>query len=82
MDIVTLESRKTGDKCYDFCIDDAIFHIKKAHEALEEGLSDPKAWYESSKFTAKVLSKSLPFIVAVQMQESQVEDQESVTGEN
>jgi hypothetical protein len=82
MDLVTLESRKNGDRYHDFCIDDAIFHIKKAHEALEEGLSDPKVWYESSKFTAKVLSKSLPFIVAVQMQESLAEDQESVTGES
>jgi len=82
MDLVTLESRKNGDKYHDFCIDDAIFHIKKAHEALEDGLADPKAWYETSKITTKVLAKCLPFIVAVQMQESLAEDQESSSGEN
>jgi hypothetical protein len=82
MDPVTLESRKNGDRYHDFCIDDAIFHIKKAQEALEEGLADPEAWYTSSKFTAKVLAKSLPFILAVQMQESQGEDQGSSSGES
>jgi len=82
MDLVTLESRKNGDRYHDFCIDDAIFHIKKAQEALEEGLSDPKAWYTSSKFTSQVLAKSLPFILAVQMQESLAEDQGSSSGEN
>jgi len=82
MDLNALESRKNGDIYHDFCIDDAIFHIKKAQEALEEGLADPLSWYNQSKFTAKVLSKSLPFILAVQMQQSLAEDQESVTGEN
>jgi len=82
MDVVTLESRKTGEKYHDFCIDDAIFHIHKAHEALEEGLSDPAAWYASSRFAANVLAKCLPFIVSVQMQESLAEDQESNSGES
>ena len=82
MDICTLEERKTGDKYHDFCIDDAIFHLKKAHEALEEGLSDPLKWYASSLFTAKVLAKSLPFILTVQMQQSLAEDQGSETEEN
>jgi len=73
---------KTGDKYHDFCIDDAIFHIKKAQEALEEGLADPKDWYETSKITTKVLAKCLPFILAVQMQESRAVDQESSSGES
>ena len=82
MDVITLESRKTGDKYHDFCIEEAIFHIKKAQEVLEEGLQDPVTWYASSKFTAKVLAKSLPFILAVQMQESLAEDQGSSSGES
>ena len=82
MDVNALELKKTGEKFHDFCIDDAIFHIKKAQEALEDGLLDPEAWYKSSVFTAKVLAKSLPFILAIQIQESQVEDQHSETGEN
>lgn len=71
--IPALESRKNGEKYHDFCIDDAIFHIKKAIEALEEGLADPLAWHASSQFSAKILAKSLPFILAIQMQESQVD---------
>ena len=82
MDTSVLELRKTGEKFHDFCIDDAIFHIKKAQEALDEGLLDPEAWYKSSLFTSKVLAKSLPFILALQIQESQAEDQNSETEEN
>ena len=82
MDVNALEMKKTGEKFHDFCIDDAIFHIKKAQEALDEGLLDPEAWYKSSLFTSKVLAKSLPFILALQIQESQAEDQNSETEEN
>ena len=80
--ISALEIKRTGQKFHDFCIDDAIFHIKKAKEALEEGLADPVAWYSSSHFSAKVLAKSLPFILAVQIQESLADDQHSESGEN
>ena len=80
--LIALEIQKNGQKFNDFCIDDAIFHIKKAKEAIEEGLTDPAAWYASSLFTSKVLAKSLPFIIAVQLQESLGEDQNSETGEN
>jgi hypothetical protein len=59
------EAMKTGDKYRDYCIDDAIFHLKKASEALQEGLADPCAWYQKSESTAKVLAKSLPFIIAL-----------------
>jgi hypothetical protein len=31
-----LEAMKTGEACRDFFIDDAIFHFKKATEALTE----------------------------------------------
>ena len=82
MVVNALEMKKTGEKFHDFCIDDAIFHIKKAQEALEEGLADPVAWYSSSQFSAKVLAKSLPFILAVQIQESLADDQHSESEEN
>ena len=66
-----LEAMKTGDKYRDFCIDDAAFHIKKATEALTDGLKDPEAWYKSSEATMKVFAKSLPLILAFQILESQ-----------
>ena len=69
--LLLLETKKNGEKYHDFCIDDAIFHLKKANEAINEGLQDPAAWYASSQFSAKILAKSLPFIIAIQMQESQ-----------
>ena len=71
VDIALLEAMKTGDKYRDYCIDDAIFHVKKATEALVEGLSDPEAWYSTSQAAAKVLAKMLPLIIALQIAESQ-----------
>ena len=65
--IPLLEALKTGDKHRDYCIDDAIFHIKKATEALTDGLNDPQTWYANSQNAMQVLAKSLPFIIAVQM---------------
>jgi hypothetical protein len=65
------EAMKTGEKYRDYCIDDAIFHMKKASEALQEGLSDPESWYKKSEASARVLAKSLPFILAAQILESQ-----------
>jgi hypothetical protein len=65
--IPLIEALKTGDKHKDYCIDDAIFHIKKATEALTEGLKDPQTWYTNSQNAIQVLAKSLPFIIAVQM---------------
>lgn len=65
-----LEAMKTGDKYRDCCIDDAIFHIKKATEALTDGFKDPVAWYNTSKSTSKMLAKLVPFILAYQIAES------------
>jgi tRNA-dihydrouridine synthase len=65
-----LEAMKTGDKHRDYCVDDAVYHIKKASEALTDGLKDPEAWYNTSQAATKVLAKSLPFILALQIVES------------
>jgi hypothetical protein len=65
-----LEAMKTGDAHKDYCIDDAVFHIKKASEAITVGFKDPEAWYKASQAAAKIIAKSLPFILAVQVAES------------
>ena len=65
-----LEAMKTGDKHRDYCVDDAVFHIKKASEALTDGLKDPEAWYNTSQAATKILAKSIPFILALQIVES------------
>ena len=64
------EAMKTGDKHRDYCVDDAVYHIKKASEALTDGLKDPEAWYNTSQAATKILAKSLPFILALQIVES------------
>jgi hypothetical protein len=61
--IPLLEAMKTGDKHRDFCIDDAIFHIKKATEALTDGIKDPEAWYNTSQTSAKVLAEIFPLLL-------------------
>ena len=64
--ITHLQSQKTGEKHHDFCIDDAVFHLEKAQEALLEGMAQPKKWYEDALFTAKTFQKCMPFIYLVQ----------------
>ena len=61
-----LSSRKTGDKYHDFVLDDAISNIKRANEALEEGLKDPEHWWTESRIQAKTFATLLPFIYLVQ----------------
>jgi hypothetical protein len=72
VDIAILEAMKTGDKYRDCCLDDAIFHMKKAAEALTDGLKDPEAWYNTSQASSKLLAKCLPFIIALQISDSLV----------
>ena len=57
--ISNLEKLKTGDKYHDYCITDAIFHITKAKEAMEDGLADPEQWYNDSLKVAKLF---VPFV--------------------
>ena len=52
------------------CINDAIFYLQKALEALTEGLKDPEKWKETSEAATRVISKSLPLILALQIVES------------
>ena len=67
---------------YECCIQDALFHLKKANEALTASVSDPETWYNQSQAAAKVLAKSLPFILAIQIAESLDSGGASDPGEN
>ena len=69
--IASLETRRNGELYNDFCLDDAIFHIKKAQEALD---ADPVTWYRDSIMCSRVIAKSLPLIVLLQLQESQAQN--------
>jgi len=56
-----LESLKNGEKYHDFCIDDAIFHIRKAQEILE---ADPEDWFKQQQEVSTLFVRFLPFLVA------------------
>ena len=61
-----LVSRKTGEKYHDFVLDEAIVNIKRAKEALEEGIADPEKWWNESLIQAKTIATLFPFIYLVQ----------------
>ena len=63
-----LEFRKNGEKYHDFVLDDAISSIKRAKEALEEGLVDPVKWWSDSLIQAKTFATLFPFIYLLQQQ--------------
>ena len=82
MDLIIngLEYRKNGEKYHDFVLDDAIHSIKRAKEALEEGMKDPENWWTESLITAKTFMTLFPFIYMVQHKLSHTVHQQ--VGEN
>lgn len=73
MDLIIdgLESRKTGEKFHDFVLDDAIHSLKRAKEALEDGMKDPEHWWNESLLTTKTFMTLFPLIHMVQQRLSQ-----------
>lgn len=45
------------------CIDDALFHLRRAREALEEGLKDPDAWAKDNADAIKTFMLIAPYIL-------------------
>jgi len=62
--IKDIESRKKGKKYFDFCMDDAIFHIRKAQEILQAAEDDPEDWFIQQQQVAKTFVQVLPFLLA------------------
>ena len=61
-----LQGKKNGEKYHDGVIEDAIFHLKKSMECLDEGLQDPKKWYEDNVVIAKTFTQLFPVIYRLQ----------------
>jgi len=40
----------------DYCIREAQFHVHRAREILEEGLKDPKKYYEETTETYRIMA--------------------------
>ena len=75
--IKDLENRKTGEKYKDFVIDDAIFHLKKALQCLDEGLNDPEQWYKDEMATAKIFTQLFPVIYQLQQTHNSPQKEEN-----
>ncbi len=61
-----LESQKNGDMFHDFVLNDAIFYIKKAQEALDEGLRNPEQWYRNEQINSSTFFNLFPQIYFTQ----------------
>ena len=64
--IQSLQSRKNGEKYHDFVLDDAIYYIKKAQEALEDGLEDPESWFKNEQINSSTFYSLFPQIYFTQ----------------
>lgn len=63
------------DDYYKYCLEEIKFHNEKIKEITEEGLSDPKAYFERSTYFWKTM---LPFfLLAVRYSGSPPSNQES-----
>ena len=81
MDLILdgLEHRKNGDRYHDLVLTDAINHIKKAQECLDEGLSDPEKWWNDNTVLTKAWVSMFPFMyMMIQQQLSHTQDNHPV----
>lgn len=61
--VLYLGTLKTGDAKKDRCLEDAIFFLDKAQEAIDAHRDDPEKWSNESEYNSKIIAKSLPFIL-------------------
>jgi hypothetical protein len=64
--IKNIESQKSGEKFHDFVLDDAVYYIKKAQDALAEGLANPEEWYNNEKVNTMTFYSLFPQIYLTQ----------------
>ena len=75
--IKSLELQKSGDKFHDFVISDAIYYIKKAQEALVDGMLDPQQWYQNEQINSKTFFSLFPQIYFTQQHFSSVSEMDT-----
>ena len=51
-----------NDPYYNFCLEEIRFYTEKINEIINEGLKDPKAYYEESKSEWKKIYQMIPFM--------------------
>lgn len=75
--IKELENKKSGEKFKDFVLDDAIGHLNKALQCLNEGLINPEQWYNDELETAKIFTKLFPLIYQLQQTRNSPQKEEN-----
>jgi hypothetical protein len=45
------------------CVDDALFHLRKAREALDEGLKNPDVWAKENTDAIRTFMFMLPYLL-------------------
>jgi len=48
-----------------FCLEEIRFHTEKIQEIIQEGLTDPKAYYERQLTFMNDMARALPFLALV-----------------
>lgn len=69
-----MENLKNGDPDHDYVIDEIIFHLQKAQEALTEGLPNPKRWRTRGEHGDRVLAQALPLLAALSISSTNPEE--------
>ena len=54
-----------------YCIEDTLFHLRRAKETLQEGLKNPQEWMKDSQEVAKLCLAMIPLLLLMKDQNSQ-----------
>ena len=62
-----------SDPYYNFCLEEIRFYTEKINEIINEGLKDPKVYYEESKSEWKKIYQMIPFMYYMNQMEQDTE---------
>lgn len=63
---------------HEFCLEEIKFHTEKIQEIIQEGLADPKGYYERQTAFMRDVAKALPLLALLPHESPQVQNSESV----
>lgn len=68
---------KTMNEHEKFCVEEANYHLQRAHELLTDGLRDAKKYHDEAKEFYRMMAKLFPLMILLQHSESQLPDSET-----
>lgn len=60
-----------------FCLEEIKFHTEKIQEIIQEGLTDPKGYYERQLTFMKDMARALPFLALATHESPQAQRSET-----